>query len=58
MHLLTLDYSLKLAALGIPCCVLAIALAAAGATGSAAFNGLIISSALNLAMWLFLITFH
>jgi hypothetical protein len=53
----TLDYSLRFAALGIPLSVLAIILSRRRSIGSAG-TGVMISSALSLLMWFFLITAH
>ncbi len=54
---LTLDYSLRFAAVGIPLSILAIVLVLRRSIGPAAV-GLVISSVLCLTMWFFLITVH
>jgi hypothetical protein len=54
---LTLDYSLRFAALGIPLSVLAIILSLRRSIDSTG-TGVMISSALSLLMWLFLVTAH
>jgi hypothetical protein len=57
-RLLTLDYSLKFAALGIPCCVMALVLARRGVIQTGEPRGVVVSSTLGLIMWLFFITVH
>lgn len=54
---LTLDYALRFAAAGMPLSILAIILVSKRSIGSAAI-GVVISSALCIAMWFFLITVH
>ena len=58
--LFTLDYSLRFAAVGIPCSVLALVLGskAKDSVGSRARVSVVVSSWLNLLIWLFLITLH
>jgi hypothetical protein len=57
IELCTLDYSLRFAAVGIPCIVLAIKFARNDPVRSAR-TPFLVSSFLGLAMWLFLITAH
>lgn len=54
---LTLDYSLRFAAAGMPLSILAIILVLKRSVGRAAV-GVVISSVLCLTMWFFLITVH
>ena len=58
IRILTLEYSLRFAAAGVPCCVLATVLAITDDVKSPVSIGVIVSSLLGLAMWLFLITLH
>jgi hypothetical protein len=55
---LTLDYSLRFAAAGVPGCILATVLAVTGGIKSPVSIGVIVSSLLDLMIWLFLITLH
>ena len=57
---LTLEYSLLFAALGSPCCVLALFLGvnAKSSVGSPAAYGIMLASALGFYVWFFLITAH
>jgi hypothetical protein len=57
---LTLDYSLWFAAVGGPCCVLALTLGVnvKSSVGSPAAFGIILASGLGFAMWFFMITAH
>jgi hypothetical protein len=54
---LTLDYSLRFAAVGVPTSILALVLALK-MDRNAAPRGLFVSSGLSLLMWFFLITMH
>jgi hypothetical protein len=56
--ILTLDYSLRFATAGVPCCVLATVLAVTDDVKSPVSIGVMVSSLLGLAMWLLLITLH
>jgi len=58
LGLFTLDYSLRFAAVGIPCSLLALALVSKDSVSRSARIGVIGSSLLIFAMWLFLITVH
>ena len=55
---LLLGHSVRFAEIGIPCCMLAIVLALTSRKGAAKSIGLIVSSSLGLAVWLFFITLH
>jgi hypothetical protein len=55
MRLLTFDHSLKFAAVGIPCCLLAFVLAFRETRRT---SGIILGAGLGLAMWLLFITLH
>jgi len=55
---LTLDYSGRFAAAGVPCCLLAAILAKVDDSKSLVRTGVFTSVVLGLAMWLFLITLH
>jgi hypothetical protein len=55
---LTLDYSLKFAALGAPFCVLALVLVGRGKQTSDGPLGPVLETSLGLAMWVLLITIH
>jgi hypothetical protein len=57
-QVLTLDYSLKFAAVGIPCCVMAVVLARADPTKASAYRRVALGATVGLAMWLFFITLH
>jgi hypothetical protein len=56
--LFTLDYSLRFAAVGIPCSVLALVLRPKDTVTWRSRIGVILGSLLSLAMWLLLITLH
>ena len=56
--LFTLDYSLRFAAVGIPCGVLALALTHKESGPWHCRVGVAAGSSLSLVMWLFLITLH
>jgi len=58
LRLFTLDYSLRFAAVGIPCSLLALVLVSKDSAGRSARIGVVVSSSLIFAMWLFLITAH
>jgi hypothetical protein len=53
-----LDYSLGLAAIGVPCCVLAASLALKDSSKSPIAIRISVGSVLMTGMWLFLITLH
>jgi hypothetical protein len=55
---LTLDYSLKFAALGVPFCVVALVLASRGKPSSDGPRRPVLEASLGLAMWMFLTTLH
>jgi hypothetical protein len=58
-RLLTLNYSLKFAGMGIPACIVAIVLARRGNQNGHALHGvMVISASLGLAMWVLLIMLH
>ena len=57
-RLIPLDYSLRFAAVGIPCAVLAIGFALRKEQKLAMQRGASIGSSLELAIWLLLITIH
>jgi|SRR5271154_574423 len=57
-QILTLTYSLKFAAWGVPFCVLALVLARGGTQPNNPLRGAIIGASLGLVMWMFLITIH
>src|SRR5258708_31205722 len=56
-HTLSLDNSLRFAAGGVPCCILALVAARKGNPLSGS-RGAIVSASFGLAMWMFLITLH
>ena len=56
--LFTLDYSLRFAAVGIPCGVLGLVLGSKGSVSRGARIAVVLSSSLILAMWLLQITLH
>jgi hypothetical protein len=56
-QVLTLDYSLKFAALGVPFCVWALVLAR-GKRSNDRPRGPVLEASLGLAMWILLITIH
>ena len=58
MKLFLLNYSLRFAAIGVPCGILALVLCARSGASSSARVGVVVSSWLSLAMWLFFITLH
>jgi hypothetical protein len=58
LGLFTLDYSLRFAAVGIPCSVLGLVLGSKDSVSSRARVSVAVSSWLTLLMWLFLITAH
>jgi len=53
-----LEYSLRFAALGVPLCILALALATRGKSHSSRARGTVTCIILGLVMWMFLITVH
>jgi hypothetical protein len=55
---LQLNSSLKFAAVGIPCCILALITARRGDSRGKSPRGAIASASLGLAMWMILITLH
>jgi hypothetical protein len=57
-QVLTLDYSLKVAALGAPFCVLALVLVHRGKQSNEGLRGPVLEASLGLAMWMLLITIH
>jgi hypothetical protein len=57
-QILTLDYSLKFATVGIPCCALAVILARRGKQQNDQPRGATVEASIGLAMWMFLITAH
>jgi hypothetical protein len=57
-RLITLDYSLRFAAVGIPCAVIAIGFAFIKEQEFATPRGASIGSSLGLVIWLLLITMH
>jgi hypothetical protein len=57
-QVLTLDYCLKFAALGVPFCVLALVLARRGKQSNDGPRRPVLEAFLGVAMWMFLITFH
>lgn len=57
-EILTLDYSLRFAALGLPCCVLALILASRRKVQKDQPRGAAIEAFLGLVMWMFLISAH
>ena len=57
-EILTLNYSLRFAAAGVPGCILATVLAITDDVKSPVSIGVIVSSLLGLVMWLFLVTLH
>ena len=57
-NLLTLDYSLKFAALGLPLCFLALVLANRRKGANDLPRGTVICVSLGLVMWIFLTTAH
>ncbi|MFZ3213515.1 MAG: hypothetical protein WA188_18580 [Terriglobales bacterium] len=58
VRFLTLNYSIKFAAVGVPCCILAFALAATRAPRGADSGAVAVGSALNFVMWVFLCMVH
>ena len=58
VHLLTLDYSTKFAVVGLPCCVLAFALACTRASRGSGSDAVAVGSALNFVLWIFVCTVH
>jgi hypothetical protein len=58
LELFLLNYSLRFAAIGVPCSVLALVLCARSGVSSSARVGVVVSSWLSLAMWLLFITLH
>jgi hypothetical protein len=57
-NLLTLDYSLRFAAFGLPLCILALVLASRRKGANDLPRGTVICAILGLVMWMFLITAH
>jgi len=57
-RLITLDYSLRFAAVGVPCVVIAIVFALSKEHELTMPRGALIGSSLGLAIWLLLITMH
>jgi len=57
-QVLTLDNSLKFAALGAPFCVLALVAARRGKQSKEEPRGPVLEASLGLAMWMLLITIH
>ena len=57
-RILTLDYSLRFAAFGLPLCVLALVLSRLGRQRKDQPRGAVVEAILGLLMWMFLITVH
>ena len=57
-NVLTADYSLRFAALGLPLCILALVLASRGKRKRDLARGTVTCIILGLVMWMFLITAH
>ncbi|SRR6266487_4554272 len=55
---ITLDYSSRFAAIGVPCCILALALKHKDITRQYKSGGIMLGATLGLVMWFFLITLH
>jgi hypothetical protein len=55
---ITLDYSSRFAALGVPCCILALVLKHKDITRQYKSGGIMLGAILGLVMWFFLITLH
>ena len=56
--LLTLDHSLRFAAVGSPCCVMALVLARDDPRREREYKRVVLGATLGLVMWLIFITLH
>ena len=56
--LFTLDYSLRFATVGLPCCVMSLVLARTDAAKAKAYRQIVLGASWGIAIWIVFITLH